>query len=92
MGSDCAAKKVARHDAGPKGTNVSTAPQEPNVSKLLAMADNVVVRGQVYKRARHSTNTELEAREYGRLNKSIHELAETAEKCRKTGAGKASQP
>jgi hypothetical protein len=48
------------------------------------MADNVVIRNRVYKRVRHS---ELGAREYGRLNKSIDELAETVEKCRK-GEGK----
>ena len=59
--------------------------QDHEVSKLLAVADNVTLRSQVYKRARHSDDTELEAREYGRLNKSIQHLAETAEKCRKSG-------
>lgn len=56
----------------------------PDVSKLLSMADNVVIRNRVYKRARHS---ELGAREYGRLDKSISELAETAEKYRKSERG-----
>jgi len=54
----------------------------PDASKLLAMADNVVTRNRVFKRARR---TDEESREYGRLNKSINALAETAEKLRKAG-------
>ncbi|MDK6077919.1 hypothetical protein [Massilia varians] len=62
--------------------------QAPDASKLLAMVDNVGVRNQVYRRARR---TDAENREYGRLNKSIDELQETAAKFRKAGAGKAGQ-
>lgn len=54
----------------------------PDASKLLAMADNVVIRNRVYKRARRTAD---EGREYGRLSKSINELSETAEKYRKAG-------
>jgi len=54
----------------------------PDASKLLAMTDNVVIRNRVFKRARR---TDDESREYGRLNKSINDLAETAEKLRKAG-------
>jgi len=64
---------------------MDTVAQEQGVSKLLAMTDNVVIRNQAYKRARRSHN---EPREYGKLNKSIEELAETAEHLRK----KAGQP
>jgi len=68
---------------------MDTPAQAPDASKLLAMTDNVVIRNQVYKRARKTCD---EPREYGRLNKSIQDLEETAEKFRKAGAGKAGQP
>jgi len=58
---------------------MSTLAQDYEVSKLLAMADNVSTRNQAYKRARRSDN---EAREYGKLNASIDDLAQAAEKCR----------
>ena len=67
---------------------MDTPARTPDASKLLAMADNVAIRNQVYKRARR---TGEESREYGRLNKSIHDLAETAEKLRMAG-GKGSPP
>jgi len=66
---------------------MSTIPQKHEVSKLLAMADNVVVRNQVYGQVRRTGQAE---REYGRLTKSISELAKSAEKCR--ADGKAGQP
>jgi hypothetical protein len=44
------------------------------------MVDNVDIRNQVYKRARRSDN---EAREYGKLNASVNDLKQAAEKCRK---------
>lgn len=59
---------------------MSTLSQDNEVSKLLAMVDNVDVRNQVYKRARRSEN---EAREYGKLNASVNDLKQAAEKCRK---------
>ena len=61
---------------------MDTPARATDASKLLAMADNVAVRNQVYKRARRTCE---ESREYGRLNKSIHDLTETAEKLRKAG-------
>ncbi|MEH6435800.1 hypothetical protein [Massilia sp. DD77] len=61
---------------------MDTPARGPDASKLLAMTDNVVIRNRVYKRARHSSE---ESREYGRLNKSIQDLEETAEKLRKAG-------
>lgn len=59
---------------------MNTLSQDYEVSKLLAMADNVSTRNQAYKRARRSNN---EASEYGKLNASINDLAQAAEKCRK---------
>lgn len=59
---------------------MSTLSQDYEVSKLLAMVDNVDIRNQVYKRARRSDN---EAREYGKLNASVNDLKQAAEKCRK---------
>lgn len=63
---------------------METPARAPDASKLLAMADNVAVRNRSYKRARRTSE---EPREYGRLNKSIADLAETAEKYRKAGKG-----
>lgn len=78
MGSDCATEKHRR-----KGTETMDTPaQAPDASKLLAKVDNVVIRNRVYNRARRTGD---ESREYGRLNKSIHDLTETAEKLRKAG-------
>ena len=78
MGSDYATEKHRRKGIEPMGTPA----RAPDASKLLAMADKVAVRNQVYKRARQ---TGAELREYGRLNKSIHDLTETAEQLRKAG-------
>lgn len=61
---------------------MNTLAQEREVSKLLAMTDNVVVRNRAYSSAR---STDQAARQYGRLSKSINDLAETAEKVRKGG-------
>ncbi len=62
---------------------MSTVPQN-DVSKLLAMADNVTLRNQVYGQVRRTGKAD---REYGRLNKSITELAKSAQDCRKAGEG-----
>ena len=60
-------------------------PQPDPVSKLYAMADNVVVQNRVYRR---TLSTHQRANpEYGRLEKSINDLQETTEKCRKAGKG-----
>jgi hypothetical protein len=59
---------------------MTTQTQEPDVTKLLSMADNVVIRDRVYGAARKSGN---ENQEYGRLHKSISELAKEASKVRK---------
>lgn len=92
MGSDCATRNQRStglaQPQSPKGTETMDTPaQGPDASKLLAMVDNVDVRNQVFKRARR---TDTENREYGRLDKSIKDLRETAEKFRKVG--KAGQP
>ena len=63
---------------------MDTLTQKQDVEKLLSMTDNVVVRNDIYRRAR---NSGAEPREYGRLNASIDELAKTAEKCRKQAGG-----
>lgn len=60
---------------------MSTLPQDYEVSKLLAMADNVQNSNRAYKRARQSDE---ENRAYGKLNASINDLAQAAEKCRKS--------
>lgn len=65
-----------------KGLAMGTVSQNQDVSKLLTMTDNVVVRNEVYKCSR---NSDTEPREYGRLNKSIDELAKAAEQVRKAG-------
>lgn len=85
MGSACATKN--QRSKGParrrrlKGIEAMDTPaRAPDASKLLAMTDNVVIRNRVFKRARRTGD---ESREYGRLNKSINDLAETAEKLRK---------
>lgn len=67
--------------------------QEREVSKLLAVAGNVKLSNSRYKRALESKDQELEKREYGRLNKNIQHLTETAEVVRKSGAaGESGQP
>ncbi len=48
----------------------------------MAMADNVVVRRNIYKR----TPLGDKPREFGRLDKSIDDLAESVEKYRHEGA------
>jgi len=58
---------------------MTTPTQDPDMTKLLSMTDNVVIRDRVYGAARNSGN---ENREYGRLHKSINELAKEAKKFR----------
>lgn len=87
MASDCATRHqrstAPAHDLGTKGIDQMDKPaRAPDASKLIAMAGNVVHRNQVYRRSRRTAD---EPREYGRLNKSINDLAETAEKIRKAG-------
>jgi hypothetical protein len=84
MGSDCATKQKnspVESRAG-KDLNVNTLSREPDTSKLLAMVDNVTVHNQAYKRTRYM-GAKVSDRAYGRLNKSINDLAETAEHLRK---------
>ena len=57
--------------------------QDPDMTKLLSMTDNVVIRDRKYGAARNSGN---ENREYGRLHKSINELAKEAQKFRAPGS------
>lgn len=59
---------------------MSTTPSHDSkaVTKVMSMADNVVHRRNAYKRM-------PVPREFGRLDKSINELAESVEKCRKQG-------
>lgn len=64
---------------------MTTPTQDPDMTKLLSMTDNVVIRDRKYGAARNSGN---ENREYGRLHKSINELAKEANKFR-APAGKA---
>ena len=59
---------------------MTTKTEEPDVTKLLSMTDNVVIRDKAYGGAR---KTDAENREYGRLHKSICELAKEANKLRK---------
>lgn len=59
---------------------MTTPTQDPDMTKLLSMTDNVVIRDRKYGAARNSGN---ENREYGRLHKSINELAKEANKFRK---------
>jgi hypothetical protein len=92
MGSDCATRNqrsdgLAQPQRLKGSEEMDTPAQAPDASKLLAMTDNVVIRNQVYKRARKTCD---EPREYGRLDKSVKDLQEAAEKFRK--AGKAGQP
>lgn len=61
---------------------MTTQTQEPDVTKLLSMTDNVVIRDRVYGAARNSSD---ENRAYGRLHKSINELAKEAKKIRSAG-------
>ena len=57
-----------------------TKTDEPDVTKLLSMTDNVVICDKAYGDAR---KTGAENRAYGRLHKSICQLAKEAEKFRK---------
>ena len=87
MGFDCATKQQKNSpvlEQTEKGIEEMTLVRTADASKLLSMTDNVVIRNRAFKRARHSTDEVEERRQYGRLNKSINELAETAEKFRKT--------
>ena len=59
---------------------MTTQTEEPDVTKLLSMTDNVVIRERVYDGVR---KTDAENREYGRFQKSIRELAKEAAKIRK---------
>jgi len=67
-----------------RNLNVSTLSPKPDASKLLSMADNVAVHNQAYKRVRY-LGAKASERAYGRLNKSIRDLTETAEHLRKAG-------
>ena len=58
---------------------MTTQTEETDVTKLLSMTDNVVARDLVYGDAR---KTGAANREYGRLHKSINELAKAAAKVR----------
>jgi hypothetical protein len=60
---------------------LTTQNEEPDVTELLSMTDNVVIRDRKYGAAR---KTSSENREYGRLHKSITDLAKAAEKFRKS--------
>ena len=60
---------------------MTTKTEEPDVTKLLSMTDNVVINDRAYGDAR---KTGAENRAYGRLHKSITELAKAAEKFRKS--------
>lgn len=64
---------------------MSTLSQEKDVSKLLSMTDDVVLRNRAYKGVRWSSDARERERQYGRLSKSINDLAETAEKISKAG-------
>jgi len=55
------------------------------VSKLECMADKVVIQNRAYKRT--LAPAQRQDPEYGRLNKSIKELQEATEKCRKSTGG-----
>lgn len=68
-----------------------TVSRKTDASKLVAMAGNVVVRNQAYGRVRR-LGAEASDKEYGRLRKSIHELAETAEALSKSQATAGSNP
>jgi hypothetical protein len=88
MASACDTKQKnspAGRRAGKDYLNVNTLTPERDASKLLSMADNVVVRNRAYRLVRRSDNLEERERQYGRLNKSISELAETAACLRKAG-------
>ena len=54
---------------------MTTQAKEPDVTKLLSMTDNVVIRERVYDGVR---KTDAENREYGRFQKSIRDLAKAA--------------
>jgi hypothetical protein len=60
---------------------LTTQTEDPDVTKLLSMTDNVVVRDRVYGSAR---KTGAENVEYGRLHKCITELAKAAQALRKS--------
>ena len=59
---------------------MTTQTKDPDVTKLLSMTDNVVICDRAYGDAR---KTGAENRAYGRLHKSICQLAKEAEKFRK---------
>ena len=59
---------------------MTTQTEDPDVTKLLSMTDNVVARDLIYGDAR---KTGAANREYGRLHKSITELAKAAQAFRK---------
>jgi len=59
---------------------LTTQTEEPDMTKLLSMTDNVVICDKAYGDAR---KTGAENRAYGKLHKSICELAKEANKLRK---------
>jgi hypothetical protein len=88
MDSACDTKQKnspAGRRAGKDYLNVNTLTPERDASKLLSMAENVAVHNRAYRRVRRSDNLEERERQYGRLNKSINDLTETAEHLRKAG-------
>jgi hypothetical protein len=64
---------------------MDTLARKTDVSKLLSMTDNVVLRNRVYRDARNSADKKERDTQFGRLNQSINELQETAEHLRKAG-------
>jgi hypothetical protein len=56
---------------------LTTKTEEPDMTKLLSMTENVEIRDRVYDSVR---KTDAENREYGRLHKSICDLAKEIRK------------
>lgn len=51
-----------------------------DTSKLLSMVGNVELRNKAYRRVRYSPDKTEKDRQYGRLNASIKDLREAADK------------
>lgn len=64
---------------------MDTLTQKQDASKLLSMVDNVMVLNRAYRRVRRRADAAAREQEYGRLNKGINDLAETAEQFSKAG-------
>jgi len=63
----------------------TTTQKEKAVSRLLSMADNVVIQNRVYQRA--LPTQQRKSSEYCQLDRSIKDLQEKVEKCRKSTGG-----